>query len=108
MNTALDIPLFFLPILLMAKPEKIALQEIYGVENKEGAWIHLHRPAKPNGAAAIICPGGGYGGLVGEPRDTALLNGSTAMVSPAWSSTSAQGSFLCSSRGCPTGHPIGP
>ncbi|MEK9633099.1 MAG: alpha/beta hydrolase, partial [Opitutae bacterium] len=48
----------------MAKPEKIALQEIDGVENKEGAWIHLHRPAKPNGTAAIICPGGGYGGLV--------------------------------------------
>jgi len=65
MNTALKIfPLFFLPILLMAKPEKIALQEIDGVENKEGAWIHLHRPAKPNGTAAIICPGGGYGGLV--------------------------------------------
>ena len=87
MNTVLKIfPLFFLPILLMAKPEKIALQEIDGVENKEGAWIHLHRPAKPNGAAAIICPGGGYGGLSWEPRDMALLNGSTAMVSPAWSS----------------------
>ena len=57
-------PLFLLPVLLLAKPEKIALQEIDGVENKEGAWIHLHRPAKPNGATAIICPGGGYGGLV--------------------------------------------
>ena len=57
-------PLFLLPVLLLAKPEKIALQEIDDVENKEGAWIHLHRPAKPNGATAIICPGGGYGGLV--------------------------------------------
>ena len=26
--------------------------------------ITLHRPAKPNGAALVICPGGGYGGLV--------------------------------------------
>jgi acetyl esterase/lipase len=33
------------------------------VENAE-AWITVHRPAKPNGAAAVICPGGGYGGLV--------------------------------------------
>ena len=65
MKTLLKIiPLFSLPILLLAKPEKIALREIDGVENKEGAWIHLHRPAKPNGTAAIICPGGGYGGLV--------------------------------------------
>ena len=65
MKTLLKIfPLFFLPIFLLAKPEKIALQEIDGVENKEGGWIHLHRPAKPNGTAAIICPGGGYGGLV--------------------------------------------
>lgn len=28
------------------------------------ATITLHRPAKPNGAAFVICPGGGYGGLV--------------------------------------------
>jgi acetyl esterase/lipase len=27
-------------------------------------WITVHRAAKPNGAAVIICPGGGYGGLV--------------------------------------------
>ena len=26
--------------------------------------ITIHRPAKANGASAIICPGGGYGGLV--------------------------------------------
>ena len=65
MKTLLKIfPLFFLPILLMAKPQKIALREIDGGENKEGAWIHLHRPANPNGTAVIICPGGGYGGLV--------------------------------------------
>jgi len=30
------------------------------------AWITVHRPAaeKANGAALVICPGGGYGGLV--------------------------------------------
>jgi acetyl esterase/lipase len=27
-------------------------------------WITVHRPAKGNGAAVVICPGGGYGGLV--------------------------------------------
>jgi acetyl esterase/lipase len=26
----------------------------------EEAWITVHRPAKPNGAAIVICPGGGY------------------------------------------------
>ncbi len=28
------------------------------------AWITVHRPAKGNGTAIVICPGGGYGGLV--------------------------------------------
>lgn len=28
------------------------------------AFITVHRPGKPNGAALVICPGGGYGGLV--------------------------------------------
>lgn len=28
------------------------------------AWITLHRPVQPNGTAIVICPGGGYGGLV--------------------------------------------
>ena len=65
MKTLLKIiPTLFLSAWLMAKPEKIALREIDGAANKEGAWIHLHRPAKPNGTAVIICPGGGYGGLV--------------------------------------------
>ena len=27
-------------------------------------WITVHRPAKGNGTAVIICPGGGYGTLV--------------------------------------------
>ena len=28
------------------------------------AWITVHRPVEGNGAAVVICPGGGYGGLV--------------------------------------------
>jgi acetyl esterase/lipase len=30
------------------------------------AWVTIHRPAHSNGAAIVICPGGGYGGLVTE------------------------------------------
>jgi acetyl esterase/lipase len=30
------------------------------------AFLTVHRPAAPNGAAVVICPGGGYGGLVTE------------------------------------------
>ena len=30
----------------------------------EDAFITVHRPEKPNGTAVVICPGGGYGGLV--------------------------------------------
>ena len=32
------------------------------------AVITVHRSAKPNGAAVVICPGGGYGGLVTGPE----------------------------------------
>jgi acetyl esterase/lipase len=32
------------------------------------AKLTLHRPAKPNGTALVICPGGGYGTLVKEPE----------------------------------------
>src|SRR5271157_5878609 len=28
------------------------------------ARITVHKPEKPNGTAIVICPGGGYGGLV--------------------------------------------
>lgn len=28
------------------------------------AWITVHRPERSNGVAVVICPGGGYGGLV--------------------------------------------
>ena len=51
------------------KPERIALWNNRapigeGKFKEEDAWITVHRPVKANGAAAIICPGGGYGGLV--------------------------------------------
>jgi len=32
------------------------------------AFITVHRPAQANGTALIICPGGGYGGLVAGPE----------------------------------------
>lgn len=31
-------------------------------------WITLHRPAKANGTAIVICPGGGYAAVVKEPE----------------------------------------
>ena len=51
------------------KPERIALWNNRapigeGKFKEEDAWITVHRPIKANGTAAIICPGGGYGGLV--------------------------------------------
>lgn len=32
------------------------------------AWITVHRPVQPNGAAIVICPGGGYGTRVTGPE----------------------------------------
>jgi len=49
-----------------------------GKTAQEDATITVHRPAKPNGTAIVICPGGGYGGLVkgGEGHGIAVwLNG---------------------------------
>lgn len=45
-----------------SKQERVALWP--GEAPKSKAAITLHRPAKPNGAAVVICPGGGYGMLV--------------------------------------------
>ena len=57
-----------------AAPERIALWtsgkapgEPPKFEDGSG-FITVHRPAKPNGAAMIICPGGSYGGLMREPE----------------------------------------
>jgi acetyl esterase/lipase len=50
-------------------PEKIKLWNGHaplgdGTFEKAEAWITIHRPEKANGTAVVICPGGGYGGLV--------------------------------------------
>ncbi len=37
------------------------------VEARE-VWITVYRPARPNGAAVVICPGGGYGGHAIQPE----------------------------------------
>lgn len=69
------VPLLLAPAVLAADPPKKAESERLklwndraplgdGTFEKAEAWITVHRPAKPNGAAAVICPGGGYGGLV--------------------------------------------
>lgn len=56
-----------------AKPQRLALWggrapvRKGNFENAE-AWITVHRPAKGNGAAVVICPGGGYGVLVAGPE----------------------------------------
>ena len=52
-----------------SKPERIGLwnkRAPLGDGKFEDAevYVTLHRPEKPNGAAVVICPGGGYGGLV--------------------------------------------
>ena len=65
------------------KPEKLALwggeAPVGGGKTaQEDAMITVHRPAKGNGTAIVICPGGGYGGLVtgGEGHGIAAwLNG---------------------------------
>ena len=36
------------------------------------AFITIYRPARANGAAIIICPGGGYGSLVTGPEGTGI------------------------------------
>ena len=66
----LPLNLLILPCLNAApKPERIPLWDNHapignGKFAKEDAAIFVHSPAKPNGAAVIICPGGGYGGQV--------------------------------------------
>jgi acetyl esterase/lipase len=63
------------PVWTLAQDEKSAKPDRIGLWNKKAplgdgkfqeteVWITLHRPEKPNGTAAVICPGGGYGGLV--------------------------------------------
>jgi acetyl esterase/lipase len=39
-----------------------------GKTEKADAWITVYKPEKGNGTAIVICPGGGYGGLVVQPE----------------------------------------
>ncbi len=39
-----------------------------GQHEQAQAWITVHKAAKPNGAAMVICPGGGYGMLMTGPE----------------------------------------
>ena len=53
------------------EPEKLSLWGDLapmgdGTFGAETALITVYRPAKPNGASVVICPGGGYSGLVME------------------------------------------
>ncbi|MDA0810555.1 MAG: alpha/beta hydrolase, partial [Planctomycetota bacterium] len=65
------------------KPEALSLWDGKapngdGSSEEVDVRLTLHRPAKPNGIAIVICPGGGYGGLVtgGEGHGIAKwLNG---------------------------------
>ena len=52
-----------------AKPERIGLWNKKapigdGKIQETEVWITVHQPKMPNGTAIVICPGGGYGGLV--------------------------------------------
>ncbi len=49
-----------------------------GKHEQADAWITVHRPDQGNGTAIVICPGGGYGGLVTGPEGHGIaewLNG---------------------------------
>ncbi len=70
-------------VLSAAEPEKVALWLEQapigdGTFEKAEVTITVHRPEKPNGAVLVICPGGGYGGLVTGPEGHGIakwLNG---------------------------------
>lgn len=51
-----------------AEPERVPLRKepVPATEDsaKDKAFITVHKPEKGNGTAIVICPGGGYGGLV--------------------------------------------
>ncbi len=56
-----------------AKPERIGLWNKRapvgdGTFQEAEAWITVHPAKKPSGTAVVICPGGGYGGLVVGPE----------------------------------------
>ena len=61
------------PSLVAKDPEKMPLWPGEapvgdGKTEKSKAELTIHRPEHPNGTAVVICPGGGYGGVVIEPE----------------------------------------
>jgi acetyl esterase/lipase len=64
------------PVKLPLWPEQAPVGD--GNFEKAEVLITVHRAEKPNGAAMVICPGGGYGGLVVGPEGHGIakwLNG---------------------------------
>lgn len=82
MAVTAGLPPLALPSISLARddlppPERIALWTGQapvgnGKFASTNAFITVHRPASPNGAAVVICPGGGYGALVTEPEGTGI------------------------------------
>ena len=69
--------------LAQESPKAVALWP--GDEPKSKGKITVHRPAEPNGTAIVICPGGGYSGLVKGPEGHGIAkwlneNGITGIV----------------------------
>lgn len=70
-------------VLTAAEPEKLLLWSGKapvgsGKFEEADAILTVHRPQTPNGTAVVICPGGGYGGLVREAEGHGIakwLNG---------------------------------
>ena len=71
-------------------PERIALWASAapvgdGKTVSEHAFVTVYHPNRPNGSAVVICPGGGYGGLVTGPEGAGIakwlnLHGITGIV----------------------------
>ena len=63
-----------------AKPDRTPLWPAGQAPNGDGttdsanAFLSIHQPEKPNGAAFVICPGGGYGGLVVTAEGHGIAN----------------------------------
>jgi len=59
-------------VCLAEEPARIPLRADSSPTSKDApddaAFITIHKPEKGNGAAIVICPGGGYGGLVTGPE----------------------------------------
>ena len=98
-------------------PEKLSLwpdQAPVGDGKFEAATasITVHRPApeKANGAAMVICPGGGYGGLVAgaEGHGIAKWLNQHGIAGIVLEYRLPQGQGLRAAAGCAAGHPHGP